>query len=71
MELGQQSERHEDELSAAQEVEHSYSIPVVAIATLNDLLGYLQDNPAMVQNLQAVQSYRDRYGIERKKDEHF
>jgi orotate phosphoribosyltransferase len=71
MELGQQSERHEDELSAAQEVEHSYSIPVVAIATLNDLLGYLQDNPAMVQNLQAVQPYRDRYGIERKKDEHF
>lgn len=66
MELGQQTERNEDELSAAQEVHRNYGIPVVAIATLDDLLGYLQDNPAMVQNLQAVQSYRDRYGIERK-----
>lgn len=66
MELGQQTERNEDELSAAQEVQRNYDIPVVSIATLNDLLGYLQDNPAMAQNLQAVQSYRDRYGIERK-----
>lgn len=66
MELGQQTERNENELSAAQEVERNYGIPVVAIATLNDLLGYLQANPAMEQNLQAVQSYRDRYGIERK-----
>ena len=66
MELGQQTERNEDELSATQEVQRNYGIPVVAIATLDDLLGYLQDNPAMVQNLQAVQSYRDRYGIERK-----
>ncbi len=66
MELGQQTERNENELSAAQEVQRNYDIPVVSIATLNDLLGYLQDNPAMAQNLQAVQSYRDRYGIERK-----
>jgi len=66
MELGQQTERNEDELSAAQEVHRNYGIPVVAIATLDDLLCYLQDNPSMVQNLQAVQSYRDRYGIERK-----
>jgi orotate phosphoribosyltransferase len=71
MELGQQTERNENELSAAQEVERNYGIPVVAIATLNDLLGYLQDNPSMMQNLQAVQSYRDRYGIERKQDENF
>ena len=66
MELGQQTGRNEDELSAAQEVQRDYDIPVVSIATLNDLLGYLQDNPAMAKNLQAVQSYRDRYGIERK-----
>ncbi|MDO9101654.1 MAG: orotate phosphoribosyltransferase [Candidatus Nitrotoga sp.] len=66
MELGQQTERNEDKLSAAQEVQRNYDIPVVSIATLNDLLGYLQDNPAMAQNLQAVQSYRDCYGIERK-----
>jgi orotate phosphoribosyltransferase len=63
MELGQQTQQNENDLSAAQEVERNYGIPVVAIATLNDLIGYLQANPAMAQNLQAVQSYRDRYGV--------
>lgn len=63
MELGHQAKRSEDELSATQEVQHNYGIPVVSIATLDDLLGFLQENPAMTQNLHAVQSYRDRYGI--------
>ena len=57
-------ERGQGELSAVQEVRQSYDIPVVSIAALDDLLGYLQDQPEMVQNLQAVQSYRDRYGVE-------
>ena len=56
-------ERGQNELSAVQEVQRSYSIPVVSIAALDDLLGYLQDQPEMVQNLQAVQSYRGRYGV--------
>lgn len=56
-------ERGQDELSAVQEVQRNYAIPVVSIATLDDLLGYLQDHAVMVQNLQAVQSYRDRYGV--------
>ena len=56
-------ERGQGEFSATQEVCHNYGIPVVPIATLDDLLGYLQDQPGMVQNLQAVQSYRDRYGV--------
>ncbi|MGA9666377.1 MAG: orotate phosphoribosyltransferase [Gallionella sp.] len=56
-------ERGQGELSAAQEVEHNYGIPVVSIATLDDLLGYLQSEAGMVQNLATVQSYRDRYGV--------
>lgn len=56
-------ERGQGELSAAQEVEHSFGIPVVSIATLDDLLGYLQSTAGMVQNLAMVQSYRDRYGV--------
>jgi len=56
-------ERGQNELSAVQEVQHSYNIPVVSIAALDDLLGYLQDQPEMVQNLLAVQSYRSRYGV--------
>ncbi len=56
-------ERGQGELSATQEVQRNYGIPVIAIATLDDLLAYLQDHAVMVQNLHAVQSYRDRYGV--------
>ena len=56
-------ERGQGEHSAVQEVQRIYGIPVVPIAALDDLLVYLQDQPEMVQNLQAVQSYRDRYGV--------
>ncbi len=56
-------ERGLGELSAVQEVQHNYGIPVVPIATLNDLLGYLHSHPEMKQNLQAVQTYRDCYGV--------
>jgi orotate phosphoribosyltransferase len=55
-------ERGQGEFSAAQEVRRNYNIPVVSIATLNDLLGYLQDEKELVQNLQAAQAYRDKYG---------
>jgi orotate phosphoribosyltransferase len=57
-------ERGLGDLSAVQEVQQSYDIPVIAIATLNDLLGYLQDEPEMVANLGLVQAYRDLYGVE-------
>ncbi|TXT23759.1 MAG: orotate phosphoribosyltransferase [Gallionellaceae bacterium] len=57
-------ERGLGKLSAVQEVQRNYGIPVVAIATLDDLLGYLPDRAGMGQNLQAVQSYRDRYGVQ-------
>ena len=56
-------ERGLGELSAVQEVQRNYGIPVVPIATLDDLLGYLCGQPEMKQNLQAVEIYRDRYGV--------
>jgi orotate phosphoribosyltransferase len=56
-------ERGQGELSAIQEVQRNYNLPVVSIATLDDLLGYLQGQDGMMQNLQAVQSYRERYGV--------
>jgi orotate phosphoribosyltransferase len=56
-------ERGQSELSAAQEVQRNFAIPVISIATLDDLLGYLRAEGEMVQNLAAVQSYRDRYGV--------
>jgi len=56
-------ERGQSELSAAQEVRRNYDIPVISIATLDDLLGYLRAEGGKLQNFTAVQSYRDRYGV--------
>lgn len=56
-------ERGQGELSAVQEVRRTYGIEVVSIATLDDLLGYLQNETEMVQNLHAVRLYRDTYGV--------
>lgn len=62
MEFGQ-SERGQGGLSAVQEVQHNYNIPVISIATLEDLLQYLQGNQELGQFLNAVQSYREQYGV--------
>ena len=56
-------ERGQGDLSAVQEVIRDYGVPVISIAALDDLLGYLQGQGELVQNLQAVLSYRNRYGI--------
>ncbi|NMG44779.1 orotate phosphoribosyltransferase [Aromatoleum toluvorans] len=56
-------ERGKGEKSAVQEVRESFGIPVVAVATLEDLIGYLGDSPELAANLDAVQAYRKTYGI--------
>lgn len=51
--------------SAVAEVERDYGIPVVAIATLEDILAYLESgaDPSLTQHAAAVAAYRDRYGV--------
>lgn len=56
-------ERGQGELSAVQEVERDYGIPVISIASLDDLLAYLADRPEMVENEKRVEAYRSLYGI--------
>lgn len=55
-------ERGSGNLSAAQEVRASYNIPVISIATLDDLIGYLKTDPRRAGDLVAVGRYRDSYG---------
>ena len=55
-------EKGQGELSAVQEVINNNQLPVCAIANLNDLLNYLKKQN-MVQNLQAVEAYRQQYGV--------
>jgi len=57
-------ERGLREISAAQEVEETYGVPVVPVATLEDLIAYLADTPELKANLEAVQAYRKAYGTD-------
>ncbi len=56
-------ERGQGEQSAVQEVRAQFGMPVIAVATLTDLIAYLGDNAELAANLDAVQDYRNRYGI--------
>ena len=56
-------ERGSGEWSAVQEVERDYAIPVVAVATLDDLMGFLRQSADFRQNEAAVVRYRQEYGI--------
>ena len=49
--------------SAVQEVEREFGMPVVAIANLDDLLGYLKGAPQYEENLRAIAAYRQQYGV--------
>jgi orotate phosphoribosyltransferase len=56
-------ERGQGERSAVQEVREAFGIPVVAIATLEDLMAFLADQPALAAHAGAVADYRARYGV--------
>lgn len=56
-------EKGSDELSAVQEVERRYNMPVLSIATLGDLIAFLAGNGDLERNLEAVSRYREQYGI--------
>lgn len=56
-------ERGSGEKSAVDEVRESFGIPVIAVATLDDLIGYLAGAPQLAANLAAVEAYRKAYGV--------
>lgn len=49
--------------SAVQDVAKTYGIPVVAIASLSDIMALLEDDASFAENRDAVQAYRTRYGV--------
>jgi len=55
-------ERGQGDVSAVQEVTATYGVPVVAIATLDDLMGFLAGRPELHQQASQVAAYRERYG---------
>jgi orotate phosphoribosyltransferase len=56
-------ERGQGELSAAQEVAAQFGIPVIAIATLADVLTYAGERPDLAAEHQRLLAYRERYGV--------
>jgi len=56
-------ERGTGALSAVQEVNKTYGMPVVSIATLDDLVGYLEGAPEHARDLARVLAYREQYGV--------
>ena len=55
-------ERGTTKLSAVQEIEQQYQIPVISIVNLEDLITYIEMNSDKHQYLSAIQVYRDKYG---------
>ena len=56
-------ERGAGNLSAVQEIEQRHGIRVISIATLDDLIEWLQKSAEFRQNLSSIAEYRQLYGI--------
>ncbi len=56
-------ERGTGALSAVQEVRSHFGIPVISIATLDDLVAFLRARADMAQQLRLVERYRKEYGV--------
>ena len=56
-------ERGNTELSAIQEVEKQFSVPVVSIIDIDDILDYLNAKPNMQLLVEQIKEYRQEYGV--------
>lgn len=57
-------EKGAGEHSAVQEVENAMDIPVASVATLADLLVFLEADPSLADAARQVAAYRNTYGVE-------
>ena len=56
-------EKGQGQLSAIQEVERDFGIPVISIINLNDLVDYFNERADVSGLLEDLQTYRARYGV--------
>ncbi|MET0356722.1 MAG: orotate phosphoribosyltransferase [Cellvibrio sp.] len=57
-------EKGQGNLSAIQEVEQSFGIPVVSIINLNHIIHYLESQPGQQDMVAKIRAYRATYGVE-------
>ena len=55
-------ERGQGETSAVQDVRDTWGIPVVAIATLDDVMTFIDGRAELAAVRPAIAAYRERYG---------
>lgn len=56
-------ERGQGKLSAIQEVEQEYGIPVVSIINLDHIISYLEAESDQAEQVEKIRAYRDQYGV--------
>lgn len=56
-------ERGKGELSAIQEVEQTFGIPVISIVNLQQVLDFIKSDENLKQYAEAVAQYRQQYGV--------
>ncbi|MEO6747985.1 MAG: orotate phosphoribosyltransferase, partial [Casimicrobiaceae bacterium] len=57
-------ERGRGELSAIQELQRDFGVPVISIATLDDLTIFIDADPALAVHAPAIAAYRATYGVQ-------
>ena len=56
-------ERGDGERSAVQQVEQDWGLTVVSVVSLHDIIAWVESNPEMAQHREALEQYRERYGV--------
>jgi orotate phosphoribosyltransferase len=56
-------EKGENTLSATQEIAIKYSIPVISIINLEDIIQYLETTNGFTNELELIRKYQNSYGI--------
>jgi orotate phosphoribosyltransferase len=56
-------ERGTGKLSAIQEVERDFGVPVVSIIDFGQIVQYVEESGRHAEHLEAIRAYRDEYGI--------
>jgi len=61
--LNRQERGQTPDLSTIQEIEQQYAIPVISIASIQDIMNYLSQSPEFTKNLALIKKYQDEYGV--------
>ena len=56
-------EKGQGELSAIQEVEQEYGIPVISIINLEHIISYLEEQSGQAEMVEKIHAYREAYGV--------